>query len=137
MKKIAFLLAATIVLTGCMSVGVEVKQDQLAEFKKGVTMEPDVVARLGKPTSRIIDSEGGAMLMYTYIHSQARPAAFIPIVGALVGGADSESTMTTFRFDSSGKLLSYTSSQSQYGSGTGFASGRPTAETDQPRQSNN
>ena len=136
MHKLPKLLASLLIvaLAGCVSTGIEVKPEQLAGFKKGVTTESDVVSRLGNPNGRLIDSEGTTIYTYTYVHAEPRASSFIPIVGPLVGGADSEVTTTTFRFGADRKLLSFTSQQSQYGTGTGFAAGSTQGAADQPRQ---
>jgi hypothetical protein len=128
------ILVISALLTGCVSAGVQVKQEQLAEFKNGITTESEVVQKLGKPTTSMINSDGTKMLGYSFVHAQARASSFIPIVGAFVGGSDSQINSTLFRFDQSGKLISYSSTESQYGSGTGLSAGRPIAQTDQPRQ---
>jgi hypothetical protein len=76
-------------------------------------------------------------LGYTYIQAQARPESFIPIIGPLVGGADSHFSNVSLTFDRNGVLESYSSTQSQFGSGNGVASGATTGDRvqDQPRKS--
>jgi outer membrane protein assembly factor BamE (lipoprotein component of BamABCDE complex) len=128
-------LALAFMISACVTVGKEVTPDQLAGFKNGETTYDEVVAKLGKPTSTSYMSNGQRTLSYIFAHSQARPAAFIPVVGAFVGGADTRSSHAFFIFNRDGKLQDYRISSSDVGSGTGFAAGayqKPNA--DQPQE---
>lgn len=117
------LLALLLIITGCASVGREVKSDQLAGFAKGKTTINDVKASLGQPTMTTITSDGKRQINYTFAHSQARPESFIPIVGLFVGGADVRSSAVNFTFDKDGLLEDYTQSESNQSVGTGFGGG--------------
>ncbi|SHM05116.1 Beta-barrel assembly machine subunit BamE [Nitrosospira sp. Nsp11] len=114
--------AMALALSACATVGKEISQDQLAGFKEGVTTVNDVIERLGAPTSTTVSS-GRTVMVYSFMHSQARPASFIPIVGAFAGGADVRSTMVSFVFGDNGKLERYSHTSTKTGAGTGFASG--------------
>ena len=132
-----FALAALLVtLTGCYSVGAQVNEGQLAGFEKGKTTYSQVVAQLGPPTSEQVSSEGGRTVSWTYVQIKTRPESFIPLVGPFIGGADMKSNMVTMRFDGQGVLQNFSSSSSQLGSGSGFASGVGVGGRvpDQPRQ---
>lgn len=135
MTKQALAIALTILIGGCMSMGTQVKQDQLNGFAKGSTTYSDVTARLGQPNTVSTKSNGTRIALYTYVHSQARPETFIPIVGAFVGGADSKVNSAEFIFGQDDKLLEYSLSESNYGSGTGLAAGTYRDRTpDQPKE---
>jgi len=115
--------------------GAQVSEQQLASFEKGKTTYAQVVANLGQPTSQTTSSEGSRIATWTYFESKARASTFIPIVGPFVGGADSRSNVVQMRFDQAGILEGYTDTASQFGSGTGFASGVHSEPVeDQPRQ---
>jgi len=135
MKKVLTLLACAL-LSGCVASGVKVDERNLVSFERGKTTYDQVVERLGQPTGNTLLSDGRRVLTYNYMQAQARPENFIPIVGAFVGGADSRFSFVSITFDDHGVLESYTSSQSQYGAGTGFAAGaRPSDRVDQqPRK---
>jgi len=122
-------------LIGCAATGVRVDESQLSHFQKGKTTYAEVVAALGQPTTTSVLSDGRRLALYSYAEAQARPETFIPIIGPLVGGADTRSSMVSFQFDEAGILQSYSSSQSQYGSAMGFSSGASPADrvTAQPR----
>ena len=107
-------------LSGCMSSGVKVDETKVAAFQKGVTTYQEVIQVLGKPTNSTFMPDGTHMIIYSYVSAQARPESFIPIVGAFVGGADSEQNTVMLTFDQNGVLKTTMTSQSGIGSGTGF-----------------
>ena len=115
---LAGLLAVS--LSGCMSSGVKVDESKVAEFKRGETTYPDVLKVLGRPTQSTFMPDGSHMIMYSYMSAQARPESFIPIVGAFVGGADSENSTVMLTFDENGVLKNTMSSQGGTGVGTGL-----------------
>lgn len=127
--------AILLTLAGCMSTGTQIKQEQLDGFTKGRTTYNEVVARLGQPNTVSTKSNGTRVALYTYVHSQARPESFIPFLGAVVGGADSKVNTAEFMFDQDNKLLEYSLSESNYGTGTGFAAGTYRQRTpEQPKE---
>ena len=115
---LAGLLAVS--LSACMSSGVKVDETKVAEFKKGITTYPQVIQILGKPTQSMMLPDGSHMITYGYVSTQARPESFIPIVGAFVGGADTENSTVMLTFDEQGVLKSTMSSQGGTGVGMGF-----------------
>jgi len=132
--RIAGLIAA-LVLAGCAASGVKVTDEHIASLKAGESTESQVVAQLGAPTMRMRLSDGTSIMVYSYSEVQVRPSTFIPIVGAFAGGSDMRSNTVTLRFDRDGKLIDTTSSQTNYGTGTGLAAGAVSQEpTQQPRQ---
>jgi len=133
--RISYLLIAALIgLSGCAATGVQVKQGQLDQFKQGETTRQEVVAALGKPTTQMRNSDGTTTLLYTYAEYRTRPQTFIPFVGAFVGGTDTNSSHVTLTFDQAGKLLSYSSSESEMGTGMGMAAGQVEAVQNQPRK---
>lgn len=121
-------------LSACAATGVQVKADQLTEFKPGVTTEAEVVAKLGRPITTSTNFDGSRTLAYYYAHYQTRPTSFIPVVGLIAGGSDMQTNTTIIRFDKDGRFISSSSTESQHGTGTGLTAGRPIPQTDQPRQ---
>lgn len=112
------------VLSGCMSSGVKVDQDRVTSLKPGVTTCADAIALLGKPTSSSLQSDGTRTYQYVYVQAQASAANFIPIVGTLVGGANTENSVFTMNCDKRGVLATYSSSQGSSDVGTGLISGQ-------------
>lgn len=119
-----FVLIAIFALSGCMSMGTKVDQDQLSQFVKGRTTYAEVVQQLGEPTQNTINSDGTRTITYTYSHSQVKASSFIPIVGAFLGGSTSEDTTVTLNFDRRSLLTNYTATQGGMDVGTGIANGR-------------
>src|SRR5437762_1671274 len=90
-------------LSGCVSVGTDVKDDQLSAFQVGVTTHADVIGAFGQPQSEVVSSSGERSLIYLGSHMHVKPGSFIPIVGIFMAGGKAESTSITFRFDRNGK----------------------------------
>lgn len=120
-------------LTGCVSHGVQVSAEKVAQFKPGVTTEADVVAALGQP-STVTSANGQRIITYSGAQAQARPASFIPIVGLFAGGADVRYSMTMFKFGADGKLIDTSQTNGASGASTGFAAGTMPPVADQPRK---
>lgn len=128
-----WLFALAVILAGCASHGVMVSDQQVQQFKRGVTTEAEVVAALGQPTT-VTTFNGMRMLVYSGAYAQARPASFIPIIGPLVGGSDVRASSVMFRIEN-GIVADIISSQTASGGGTGLASGPAIAPVpNQPRQ---
>ena len=134
MKKTASVLIAVLVLTSCVSAGVEITQNQVASLQKGITTYSDVLGRFGKPTSVMLRGDGSKIVSYVYIHGQPRPQTFIPIVGILAGGSDVKSNSATLVFDKNGVLTDYYALETNVGAGIGAAGGTYREQTDQPRE---
>lgn len=132
--KIGIIIFFITAITGCVSVGTQVKLDQLSGFSKGITTYSEVVAKLGTPNTVSTQSNGKRIAAYTYIHSQPRPETFIPFIGGFIGGADSKFNIAQFVFDQEGKMIEYSISESNYGSGMGLAAGTYQERNDQPKE---
>ncbi|MBI1308638.1 MAG: hypothetical protein GC129_02110 [Proteobacteria bacterium] len=127
----------TLALTACASSGVYVDQSQLADFKKGHTTRAEVLQKLGQPSQRIVDTNGNTSLIYSYFESTARPETFIPIVGGLVGGADTRTNIVTLTFGPNDVLRDYSLAGSQTGTGMNLSSGVTSQRVQTtPRQAN-
>ncbi|WP_227746845.1 hypothetical protein [Paraburkholderia franconis] len=79
-------------LVGCMSAGVEVRPEQMATFRRGVTTIQEVTATLGPASVQTALDDGSMLLVYTYVTSRPHPENYIPIIGSLVGGADTHTS---------------------------------------------
>lgn len=92
--KYLFLLSV-LLLSACVSYGNKIDSAYASTIKEGVTTEAEVIERLGPPMSTARSSNGTKTLTYMHVKSQAKASSFIPIVGAFVGGADSQTQMLT------------------------------------------
>ncbi len=121
MKKIV--IASAVLLSGCAASGVHVSQNQVSGFEKGKTTYDQILAELGTPTTKTLDSSGHTQISYVYSEYQTRPETFIPYVGAFVGGADSRTNITIFEFNKTGVLKDYSFSETAIGTATNLSSG--------------
>jgi hypothetical protein len=104
-------------LAGCMSTGVEVRSDQMSSFKPGATTIQDVTATLGPASVQTALDDGSTLLVYMFVTSRPHPESFLPLIGSLVGGADTRSSATVFLFDVHGILKSASTTTSKVGTG--------------------
>ncbi|WP_434663355.1 hypothetical protein P5W99_24025 [Paraburkholderia sp. A3BS-1L] len=114
-------------LAGCVSAGVEVRPEQMANFRHGVTTLQDVITALGPASVETALDDGSMLLVYTYVTSRPHPESYIPFIGSLVAGADTHSSAAVFLFDSHGFLKSANTTSSNVGTGM------TAAHTAQPR----
>lgn len=110
-------LLSGVLLAGCMSAGVEVRPEQMATFKRGVTTLQEVTAALGPASVQTALDDGSMLLVYTYVTSRPHPESYIPFIGSLVGGADTRSSAAVFLFDTRGVLKSENTTTSNVGTG--------------------
>lgn len=123
MRKVltAAAIAATAMLGGCFSTGTKVEAAKVDQFKPGVTTYVEVVAALGQPNNVSTLPDGQKIATYMHITASARAESFIPVVGPLVGGADTTTQSYTFMFDAAGVLKSTSNSQGQSGAGANLS----------------
>jgi len=117
-------------LAGCVSAGVEVSPEQMSNFKPGVTTRQEVITALGPASVQTALDDGSTLLVYTYVKSRPHPESYIPLIGALVGGADTHASAAVFLFDPNGILKSENNTASNVG--TGLSSGKSTEEGSAP-----
>ena len=114
------IFAATI---GCASVGRPIDQAAADKIVKGQTTRAQVGAMLGSPDRITKLGNGDTMYSYSYTRASAKPATFIPIVGAFAGGANVQHQMVMVTFGPDDIVKNYMSSQGGTESGTGLATG--------------
>ena len=127
-------ITCMLLLIACTSVGVKVDPAKMADFKKGKTTYGEVIEALGQPTQTMVSDSGDKTIQYAYLSTQARPESFIPYVGLVAGGADTETSMVSMTFDRKGILKSYSSSQGGVGAGSGFEAYSQPRKSAQPDQ---
>ncbi|HLN22385.1 MAG TPA: hypothetical protein VK558_00200 [Patescibacteria group bacterium] len=116
MKKIArfsaFVMLA-ITLAACATSGKKISDADVSTLQKGVTTYDVALAKFGKPSNVMVNSDGKRTVEYTYVHTQVDGKTFIPFAGAFIGGANSESQTLTLTFNKSNVLEEYATSQGQ------------------------
>lgn len=121
--RVAFCLFLFGFLTGCAASGVKVSEQQAEAFRVGASTYQDVVAALGAPTTTSLMPNGARTAVYSYSSIRSQPQNFIPYLGPLVAGYDTQASAVTFTFDSSGVLTGTASSQTGVGTGANLAAG--------------
>jgi hypothetical protein len=112
-----------VLLSGCAASGVQVSEQQAQAFKVGSSTYNDVVTALGPPTTTSLASNGTRTAVYAYASIRSQPQNFIPYIGPLVSGYDTQKSDVTFAFDQRGILTGTTSTQTGVGTGANLAAG--------------
>lgn len=97
MKKLTMLLVSA-VLSACSTYGTPITDEQVAQIKQGVTTNEELVSQFGKPLAVGRNSDGTQVMSWGY---------------AKVGfaGSSYENQVLSVILDSSGKVASYTTSE--------------------------
>lgn len=106
MKRVHALTATCIILVGCVSTGIDVKQEHLSHFLPGFSTFDDVTAQLGAPTSQATLQNGSTILVYSFATSRPHPESFIPFIGPRFSGGEIRTSTVLFEFDENGVLRS-------------------------------
>jgi outer membrane protein assembly factor BamE (lipoprotein component of BamABCDE complex) len=122
-----FALAFAILLSGCATVGKDFDAQKADQIVEGQTTKSEVIALLGKPSMTgtstgglSVEGDYSTYAVYSFAKSQARPETFIPFVGMLVGGVDSESKSLTVFYNEHDVVTATSSNQSSQGANTGL-----------------
>jgi outer membrane protein assembly factor BamE (lipoprotein component of BamABCDE complex) len=114
------LFVLSIILTGCVSAqGNKAVGDpeKVKQLKVGVSTKNDVQQVFGPPTKTNFYEGGDETWEYVYNRAEARATNFVPYVGALFGGSDSEMATLTLRFGGDGVLKQLGAGSSTGGGG--------------------
>lgn len=110
MKKNIISVLISIALIGCASSGNQSLKNETQEtvktkLVKGKTKKQDVLASFGEPDNRST-TDGEEQWSYTMYNSQAKSTSYIPVVGFLMGGANSQTKSLAISFKDE-KVSSY------------------------------
>lgn len=122
MKKLLILITI-ILIVGCASVGRKIDQSAVNKIEKGKTTREQIGTLLGSPDHIMTLGNGDVMYSYGYMRATAKPATFIPIVGAFAGGADVQTQNLIVTFSPDGLVKNFMNSQGGTDTGTGLATG--------------
>ncbi|WP_289997828.1 hypothetical protein [Photorhabdus laumondii] len=75
----------------------ETQESVKSKIVKGKTTQQDVLSAFGEPDRRSL-TDGEEQWSYTMYNSQAKATSFIPVIGLLAGGADTQSSSLTIMF---------------------------------------
>lgn len=111
MHRIFKMMAVLLILglAGCVTVGRKIDQSAAAKIEKGKTTQTEVLALLGSPDQITRTGNGDTMYIYHYMRASAKPASFIPIFGAFVGGANVQNQVYMVKFGPDRKVKNYMS----------------------------
>lgn len=126
-KVFIFTSVLAVILQGCASSGVQVSQEAALQFTEQKSTEAEILAKLGRPTMVTINGDI-KVLMYAGSQVKVKAATFIPIVGALAGGSDVQSTAASYQLDAKTGILQKII-YSTYGTGVQTGS-QPAPSTD-------
>lgn len=111
-------------LAGCATSGRRMQTDRLTEIHEGITTEREVLALLGTPQTKTLDSSGNTLLLYYYTKAKTRASTMIPVVGLFTGGMDLENQMLTVLVNRDGLVEKYTLNDSTTPINTGILNTR-------------
>lgn len=89
MKKL--IIVVMLVVSGCATVGRQIDFNQVSKIKEGVTTQQEVVDLLGSPDRITNAGQGMATMSYTFAKTSSRAVNFVPVVGIMAGGMDTQS----------------------------------------------
>jgi len=104
--------ALVLVLSGCMSYGKNISDDQVNQFVRGKTTEQEVIATLGPPTMTQRSSKGEKVDTYSFASTAPNAKMFIPFIGPWLAGADVRTRIVNFKFNTKGTLEDWDTSNS-------------------------
>lgn len=89
MRRLTILAAGIVCLTSCAasSNSIGTAGIESASIKRGVTTEGDLIAQLGPPQGRGLDSKGRRMLTWNRLDASANDKARIPVAGPFLPGS--------------------------------------------------
>lgn len=108
-------------LTGCMSAGTKVSDEQISKFVKGKTTEREVIAALGPPDFTDRSSDGRRADSYNYAKVAPSAQSYIPIIGGFIASSSMESRLVHFTFTAGGILEDWSASGMNQDVRNGFA----------------
>ncbi|WP_041059177.1 outer membrane protein assembly factor BamE domain-containing protein [Vibrio owensii] len=120
MYKSVMAILLTFGLSACATQGNKIDNESLSQIKKGKTSEQQVVEMFGKPASTGFSSDGSKNLTFSYASAHTNPASYIPFIGFLFSGVDSESQYLYVVVDKNGKVKDYTYGESESEMKTGL-----------------
>jgi hypothetical protein len=100
----------------------QITADDVAQFKVGVATYGDVIAKLGRPNSVSVMSNGMRIVAYVGFKTRVKAATFVPIVGLFAGGATGDTSVVSFTFGPDGLLQSSSATNADVDCSVGIVS---------------
>ena len=110
MKKwivVIVLMLCPLLMTGCASVGTEIKTSDVEQLQKGTTTKDQVIQMFGQPDTTYFDKDG--RLVYSYAASKMSPTvySFIPIINIVHNEYKMKNQMLVIMFSKDGLVEEY------------------------------
>jgi outer membrane protein assembly factor BamE (lipoprotein component of BamABCDE complex) len=102
---VCWALVLPVAVAGCVSYHGNKKitdPEITSQIKEGKTTKAEVEKLLGEPAHVSFDADDAPIWRYTYVRSESRGLTFIPYVGTLFGGADTQTKNMTIKFTKAG-----------------------------------
>jgi outer membrane protein assembly factor BamE (lipoprotein component of BamABCDE complex) len=107
-----YLLAVTVLaLSGCAGSGTKIDAAQLDEVRRGQTTVADIVRRFGRPNFFSKNWDGTQTAAYAHSDGRSDAGTLLPLMGAVVAGAEAGVDSVIFNFDANGVLTDYRTTQ--------------------------
>jgi len=84
--SLSVILCLALFAASCASVGNNFDESKINQIKKGQTTEAELVQMFGDPENRMVNSDGGVTLSWTYSEARVKGESFIPYAGPFLGG---------------------------------------------------
>ena len=121
MKKITAVILLAGFICGCVSVGHKLDEAKVEQIKKGATTRNQVIQLIGQPDQVTRDGDGKVTFQYVYVHASAKASSFIPLVGPLVGGVNTQNQSLSVSFDTNSVVTDILSTSGAGEVNTGIA----------------
>jgi len=108
MRPLLLIVLTSGLLCSCMTVGNKSIDDpkKFLNIREGISTKEQVYAVFGQPHD-LDYSQDGTQSLWTYYKVETSPNAwtYVPYIGILAGGTNTDTTKVYFFFDSGGKLI--------------------------------
>ena len=114
-------IALSLLVIGCATYGRKLDQSKVDQIEKGKTTRQEVLSLIGSPDQMTRDGNGNVTLTYMFVRATAKPASYIPIVGAFAGGANVQNQMVMVTVGPDGVVSDVISTQGANETGYGLS----------------
>jgi outer membrane protein assembly factor BamE (lipoprotein component of BamABCDE complex) len=118
MKKSIILIV--LLLAGCATVGTKIDQSKVDQIKDGVTTRAQLDEWFGQPNQQSLGDGNQTILTYSYVHSQASGASYVPVVNLFAGGTNTNQQVLMIAVDKNGIVVRHLMNDSKTQMKTGL-----------------
>lgn len=107
MKRILTLIFLAALATGCATTGHQFDDSKVSRIQDGQTTQQQIEHWFGKPDGVTTNSQGQTGYTYSYAEANTSAASFIPVVGSVVGGTNSQAKTLSVWFNKAGVVTQH------------------------------